>query len=69
MANIRIKEKNRLFTVTVDEYPEIMFSEKTYEKARERAVTLVKEEILKDLPVIEEPEEETKKKVAMGFAA
>ena len=72
MANIRITEtRHKKFIVTVDEYPEITFTENSYKAARNKAVELVKEEIAKTIPQkAEEPEEaRTTTRVKMGFAA
>jgi len=68
MANIWIKKNGRSFDVTVDEFPEISFTEKTYDKARNRAVELVKAEIQKNVPQKTEEEPQTTK-VRFGFAA
>ena len=67
MAHIWIREKNGKCNVTVDEYPEIKFSEKTYEKAVDKAVKFVKAEIDKKFPKTVEEEENPKPKI--GFAA
>ena len=67
MAHIWIKETQGKFNVTVNEYPEIAFSEKTYGKARDKAVKLVKAETEKNMPKMVQDEEV--KKTTIGFAA
>lgn len=69
MASIWIREIGKTFAVTVDEFPEISFTEKTYDKARDKAVKLVKAEIAKNLPEIIEEEDKQSTKVKFGFAA
>ncbi len=69
MANIRITENNSAFCVTVDEYPEISFIESTYDRARNKAVIMVKAEIEKTIPQKKEEEEPQIKTVKFGFAA
>ena len=67
MAHIWIRETHGKFNVTVNEYPEIVFSEKTYKKARDKAVKLVKAETEKNMPKMVQDEEV--KKTTIGFAA
>ncbi len=69
MANIRIVKENNEYTVTVDEYPQISFSEHTMEKARNKAVRLVKKQIAKEVPATTPKEKEEPRKVKLGFAA
>ncbi len=69
MTNIWIRERNGRFRVTMDEYPGISFTAKTYLKARNRAISFVKSEMSKDNVVKEEKESERSGKVTMGFAA
>ncbi len=68
MANIRISRKSRTrYKVTVDEYPDILFEEKSYVSARNKAVEAVKEKIKEEIP--EPAGKEEKKKIAFGIVA
>ena len=68
MISIRIVEVSaKTFKVSVDQYPEISFSSKSYQEARDKAVELVKKELEKTTPLHEEPEKPAK--IKLGFAA
>ncbi len=67
MIAIRITRTAKRFKVSVDQYPEITFSAKSYEEARDKAVELIKKEFEKNAPLHEEPEKPTK--VKLGFVA
>ena len=71
MTHIRINKKANKYFVTIDEYPEISFTEKTYKAARDKAVELAKAEIAKDIiPMApEEDDMPSKVKIGFGFAA
>ena len=68
MANIRIRKTDTKYEVTVDECPDIAFTEQSYKKARDRAVRLVKSRYATK-PAKDEGEEKESRKVAMGFVA